>query len=115
MLSTNLEKNEIYINYCGKIIDENNVPSNWKKQVDEIVSLLYKKNIIHNDMHIGNFLVKDNVIYLIDFGWASNKKYWPYTNITMDNINEHNNFINLLDGVCKIGIKDRINFRRTFD
>ena len=30
LLSTNLEKKEIYINYCGKKIDKNNVPSNWK-------------------------------------------------------------------------------------
>ncbi len=45
------------------------------KQVNKIVSILYKKNIIHNDMHIGNFLVKDNIIYLIDFGWAFKKEY----------------------------------------
>lgn len=114
LLSTNLEKKYIYINYCGAKIDKNNVPYNWKKQINEIVSILYKNNIIHNDMHIGNFLVKDNIIYLIDFGWAFGKKYWPYVNITLDNINEHTNFIKLLDAVCKLGIKDRMNFKKSF-
>ena len=113
LLSTKKE-NEIYINYCGEKINENNIPSDWKIQIDEIVSILSKKNIIHNDMHIGNFLIYNNIIYLVDFGWASNKKYWPYCNVISDNINEHDNFIKLLDAVSKNGIKDRIKFRKQY-
>ena len=114
LLSINLEKFEIYINYCGKKINKNNVPFNWKKQIEEIVSTLDKKKIIHNDMHIGNFLVKDNIIYLIDFGWASDNKFWPYCNISLENINEHSEFIKLLDTICKHGVKDRINFVKSY-
>ena len=64
-------------NYCGESITKENLPDNWKMQLKKIIIILKKKKIYHNDMILDNFLVKDNAIILIDFGWASSKVSYP--------------------------------------
>ena len=54
---------------CGVPILEN-VPDNWKFQLDEIILHLKEYGVIHRDIKIDNLMVKDGVIKLIDFGWA---------------------------------------------
>ena len=110
LLSTDDEKLEIYMSYCGEKITEINVPVNWKEQIEEIVLTLNEKHILHNDMHIGNFLVNDDIIHLVDFGWSSGNYFWPYNNIKLEDINDHKYFFDLLDITCKYGINDRINY-----
>lgn len=47
-----------------------NLPSDWALQVDEIAASLKAAKIIHRDIKEGNLLVKNNNLYLIDFGWS---------------------------------------------
>ena len=58
-------------NYCGERVNERNIPNNYKEQALKILDDLKKLNIKHNDIKHEEILVKDEKIYLIDFGWAS--------------------------------------------
>ena len=111
ILCIDKEYKQFYINYCGVYLTKDNVPSNWKKQIQEIISTLEKLNICHNDMWSNNFLVKNDEIYLIDFGWSSmyNEKY-PFININKTDIYKYSNLIDLLENVYTRVIEKRINF-----
>jgi len=62
---------EIIMDYCGVPLTKENMPSNYKLQIKEILAELRKNDIVHRDIRPGNLLVKDSVIKLIDFGWAA--------------------------------------------
>ena len=60
-------------------------------------------------MHgFGNLLVHRNILYLIDFGWATETNKYPFKNINDSDLILHTDFIELLDDVCKRSIKERI-------
>lgn len=68
--------------YCGNKINKNNIPNDWKKQKEHILTTLKNHNCRHNDIKPGELLVQNNKIKLIDFGWAhdldkSNPSDWP--------------------------------------
>ena len=54
---------------CGVPILEN-IPMDYETQLDEILEDLEFSQVIHRDIRLDNFMVKDGVIKLIDFGWA---------------------------------------------
>lgn len=58
----------IKMTYCGESLTKENLPKNWEDQCDEITSILEGKKIFHADIYLKNILVKDGMIYLIDFG-----------------------------------------------
>jgi len=92
----------IYMTYCGSQIkrDVDNIPKNWKEQMGDILTTLQKNNIYNNDIHIGNLLINDDTIHLVDFGWATfDNENYPYINITNNEIQEYNKLIELLDMV----------------
>lgn len=60
----------ITLSYCGEVLTLENLPSDWKKQLIQIVDYLEKKGIEHRDIRPSNLMVKDGVIKLIDFGWS---------------------------------------------
>ncbi len=62
--------NWMILSYCGQKISKYNIPKNWKKQISDICDELNEHNIIHRDIKQGNVLVHNDIIYLIDFGWA---------------------------------------------
>jgi calcium/calmodulin-dependent protein kinase (CaM kinase) II/calcium-dependent protein kinase len=45
----------------------------WFKQISELVQYVHSKNVIHRDLHFGNFMLADR-IYLMDFGTAKHLK-----------------------------------------
>ena len=98
ILSKLNNSNSILMSYCGQNINNNNIPKNWKFQIDEIVNTLFNIKIYHNNIWKNKFLVHKNVINLIDFSWSSNNKEYPYQNIDKTNMNS-NNFITLLGEV----------------
>lgn len=67
--------NQIMImSYCGEIITEKAFNSNisYKKQLSNIIKVMKKLNIKHNDIkHESEILLYNNSIYLCDFGWAT--------------------------------------------
>ena len=95
LLSYDDEEVCIYLNYCGEPLSSKNIPNDWKNQLKSIIiKLNNNKNIYHNDMMCrmnrnngGNFCVMNNILYLIDFGWASRyKPSFPNQNITLKNM-----------------------------
>ena len=68
--------------YVGEKINKYNIPIDWEKQRDEIISILEKYNCRHNDIKPDEIIVYDGKIKLIDFGWANelnkpNPNNWP--------------------------------------
>ena len=103
------KKLTFYVNYCGTPLENDNIPFNWKEQLNTIITTLKATQISHNDMHgFGNFLVHDGILNLIDFGWATETNKYPFKNINDGDLLLHTNFIELLDDVCKRSIKERI-------
>ncbi len=81
----------IYMTYCGEILTKKNLPKDWEKQCERIEETLYKCDIYPQDLtgkdnpvppHIKNILVKDGIIYMIDFGIWSNKYSKGFHTIT---------------------------------
>ena len=105
----NLDK-YIYMNNCGTPLSNDNIPTNWKEQILEIIKTLKKYNVSNNDMWKNNFLVNNGIINLVDFGWATNELYFPYINITNFDVKKFDNIINLLDHVYERVLEQRILF-----
>jgi len=68
--------------YVGEKINKYNIPLDWEKQRDEIISILEKHNCRHNDIKPDEIIIYDGKIKLIDFGWANelnkpNPNNWP--------------------------------------
>ena len=113
LLSEDFDNSIIYLNNCGVPLNNENIPIDWKDQIKSIINTLKESNVCNNDMWINNFLVKDNVINLIDFGWGSDKPSFPFMNIDEFELEKNNDFIELLDAVysyaCELRIKENWN------
>lgn len=66
------------LSYCGVPVIKATLPDDWEVQLAEIHSALVKEKIIHRDVRPENFLIKDCMLYLIDFGWAILKDEPPF-------------------------------------
>ena len=113
----NFDDNEhkLYLSDCGKLLTSENVPDNWKQQLTDILNVLKKESIYHNDMHPCNFSVKDGKIYLLDFGCASyDKPEFPSFNMTQNMINKSINimdlFNNIVNNCVQIHTQHMVNF-----
>lgn len=60
---------KLEIEDCGKPLADN-IPDNWMEQMAEISNDLERFGVQHRDIRLDNFMVKDGIIKLIDFGWA---------------------------------------------
>ena len=68
-------KNNIIIeDYYKKLLNENNKPSNYIRQLKNIDNTIRKHNLYYNDYKRQHFFVKKNKIYLIDWNTLSKKK-----------------------------------------
>jgi hypothetical protein len=111
LLSVDKKNLEIYITFCGVPLNDNNIPKNWKEQIQEIIKLLDESNVWNNDMWQNNFIVHDNIIHLVDFGWGGSKEEFPFINITTNDINDSQNIFELLDHVYKRVVQRRFIFQ----
>jgi len=65
-----INKNELYMSNVGKSLKYIHIkywPINWKNQIEDIINILKKNNIFHNDLSISHLMLKNNIISLIDF------------------------------------------------
>ena len=106
LLST--KDRSIVMSYCGVPIDDKNIPTNWKVQVREIVHTMKELKVYNNDIWKNNFLVKDKILTLIDFGWGSETQKYPFQNIKDSDIEEYDDLIELLGRVYRRSIKNKI-------
>lgn len=97
LLAFNDKSASLCMTYCGESINLKNMPTNWNEQMINMIKILQKHQIYNNDMHAGNILVKNNMIFLIDFSWSSfSKEEYPFVNIKIEELNkiiqEFNNY-----------------------
>ena len=97
LLSKNDNNYIIFMTYCGEPLTDTNIPENWKKQLNTINDTLSSVKYLNNDMWKNNFLVKDSIIHLVDFGWSSLNECYPYINITLEDVNSNDSLFTLLD------------------
>ncbi len=68
------DNDSITMNYMGSIITKSTVPFDWEEQIRYIISNLELLKVSHNDIQIGEILVKDKKINLIDFQHATSTR-----------------------------------------
>lgn len=61
----------ISMSYCGEPLTFTNMPDNYEEQCLEILRDLKESDVIHRDINPNNLLVKNDVIMLIDYGYAA--------------------------------------------
>lgn len=61
---------ELAVEDCGDLLTVENLPSDWKSQLVQIVFELKEAKVQHRDVKPDNLMIKDGVIKLIDFGWS---------------------------------------------
>ena len=111
LLCIDNENLEIYMSYCGTNLNENNIPKNWKKQIDSIIKSLNESNIYNNDFWINNLLVHRKILYMIDFGFSSfYEEDFPFVNISSDDLNNYSDLILLLDNALLNSVEKRLFF-----
>ena len=93
----------IEMEYCGTELSADNLPADWREQLEEITAVLAETGIVHRDIKPGNLLVKNDRLYLIDFGWAIWVNEDPYIsprelnkNISIDLIYDNASALNWL-------------------
>jgi len=109
LLAADYDNLEIYMNYCGENLEEDNVPENWKEQIDLIITSLNELNIYNNDFWVNNLLVHKKILYMIDFGFSSFfEEDFPFININKDELSNATDLIMLLDNAMIRSIEKRL-------
>lgn len=67
---------------AGEILTCENLPRNYREQAENILRILAENNCSHNDIRPDNICVKDGIMRLIDFQWATElddpiPSHWP--------------------------------------
>jgi len=73
-ICSNDKDRSVRMSYCGVPITKTNKPSDWERQLKEILEYLKKEGIEHNDVKKDEVLVMGEKIHLVDFGWMSKGK-----------------------------------------
>jgi hypothetical protein len=81
-ISSDTNKKEIRMTYCGEPITNKNCPADWEKQANNILNELQRYRCSHNDIKTIEVLVHNGILKLVDFGWATYigepiPKDWP--------------------------------------
>jgi len=105
----------VYMTYCGKPLckKSGNIPIDWKEHITEMIITLSEMKIYNNDMWLNNLLVKDGILYMIDFGWATfDNDNYPFINITENDLLENDSLLDLLSIVYSRVAAERILFTK---
>lgn len=60
----------IITEYIGDILNTKNIPKDINVQINEIINILKSENIKHCDIKNDELLVKNNILYIVDWGWG---------------------------------------------
>lgn len=71
LIDYNINNKSLTIKYAGVQLNTLNKPKDLHQQFSNILTVLREYNCSHNDMNMLNLLVKNNIVYLIDFGWST--------------------------------------------
>ena len=71
LICSNDNNQLLVLNYCGEILSLINKPLYIEEQFNSIINDLESLNIKHNDIKNTELLIKDNKLYICDYGWAS--------------------------------------------
>ena len=71
LICSNDNNQLLVLNYCGELFSLTNKPDDLHEQYNNIINDLESLNIQHNDIKNTELLIKDNKLYLCDYGWAS--------------------------------------------
>jgi hypothetical protein len=111
LLCIDRENKCIYMTFCGKSLNKNNIPVDWMDQIIDCIQIFNQEKIYHNDLWSPNILVLNNVIKIIDFGFSSfNNESFPFTNLEKNK--KYSNFFDYLDMYLKKGVNKRNQFRQ---
>lgn len=100
LICSNDNNQLLVLNYCGELLSHINKPINLEEQYNNIINDLESVNIQHNDIKNTELLIKDNKLFICDYGWASIN-------------NNHNCNIELWNGTKPCGyINDRVALSR---
>lgn len=61
----------VELSYEGEMVNQYNLPLDWREQAETILQGLKDANCAHNDIHVPNLMVANGRIKLIDYGWAT--------------------------------------------
>lgn len=102
----NSEGRTLYLSDCGQDLSKDNIPKDWREQLLNIHQVLKSHFLYHNDIKVNNFTVRDNKIYLIDFGWSSfYKPEYPYWNLTEKIITQAHSIEEVFNQVFNLSMK----------
>jgi hypothetical protein len=108
LLFNDSEKNIIYLPYFGdSLYDSFVLPSDWKKQIENIFSILNEKQIYYPEFNIKNILNKNSKLHFIDFGLASS------TTVPDKNCCRHDDDINKMNCEIFINLLQKLHERFT--
>lgn len=95
LLKVDDKKNIIYMEYCGKTLDEKHFIK-YKYQINKNLRKIRKRyGLYHNDAKPHNICVKDDKIYIIDFSWVSKSPYKKKTDGSLsDGLNSVEDYLN---------------------
>ena len=92
--------------YVGDIIIKETIPDNILFQINDISNILLKEKIIHSDIKQNEMLIKDNKLYIIDFGWARYNNKWScdysFSNKVKPNLNNTTDIQSMINIIIKL-------------
>jgi hypothetical protein len=82
LISYDYDKHVCEMSYMGEPLTKENIPSDYKIQIQYIIETLKKFKCCHNDIKPSELLVMDGKINIIDFAWATKTDepipiHWP--------------------------------------
>jgi serine/threonine protein kinase len=59
---------DLFDRYFPPVINNYGIPEHIRIQIKDILQILHLHGWCHQDVHAGNFLIKDDIVKIIDFG-----------------------------------------------
>jgi len=74
ILHADKNKRIIFMTYSGPSVYKGNQPRNYIEQLNEILTILERENILYKDFKLQHLRIKSGIVSLIDFGASTEEK-----------------------------------------